>query len=170
MQTVDLLIRRDDGRACEAEETGMVFVRGDQVCGEYKGAGSQLEDDGWFPTKDVGFLDSDGYLFLDGRADDVIVRGGENISPGEIEDVLITHPAVKDVAVVAIADEQWGEAVGAAVVCEGAAPSEEDLCALVKDRLRSSRIPSKIIFVDKLPYNETGKLLRRVLRDQLAGQ
>ena len=130
--------------------------------------GSQLDEDGWFPTKDIGFVDSEGYLFLDGRADDVIVRGGENISPGEVEDVLLSHNAVKDVAVVAVEDEQWGEAVGAAVVCDGPQPSEDELGALVKDKLRSSRVPSKIIFMDELPYNETGKLLRRVLRDQIA--
>ena len=167
LPSVDLLIRGENGEPCQAEETGMVFVRGDQVSGEYKGAGSQLEADGWFPTKDVGFVDAEGYLFLDGRADDVIVRGGENISPGEVEDVLMTHDAVKDVAVVAVADEQWGEAVGAAIVCHCDAPSEDELCALVRDKLRSSRVPSKIIFVDELPYNETGKLLRRVLRDQI---
>lgn len=166
---VELQIRGEDGEICGPEEVGLVFVRGDQVGGEYKGLGSQLDGDGWFPTKDVGFVDADGYLFLDGRADDVIVRGGENISPGEVEDVLIKHEAVKDVAVVAVADEQWGEAVGAAIVCKGVTPPEEELCALVKDRLRSSRVPSKIMFVDELPYNETGKLLRRVLRDQIAG-
>ena len=168
LPTVELQIRGEDESICGPEEVGLVYVRGDQVGGEYKGLGSQLDAEGWFPTKDVGFVDFEGYLFLDGRADDVIVRGGENISPGEVEDVLITHEAVKDVAVVAVADEQWGEAVGAAIVCKADAPDEEELCALVKDKLRSSRVPSKIMFVDALPYNETGKLLRRVLRDQLA--
>lgn len=165
---VELQIRREDGALCAADEVGLVYVRGEQVGGEYKGMGSQLDAEGWFSTKDVGFVDGEGYLFLDGRADDVIVRGGENISPGEIEDVLLTHDAVKDVAIVAIADEQWGEAVGAAVVCAGDRPEAGELCSLVKDRLRSSRVPTKIIFVEELPYNETGKLLRRVVRDQLA--
>ncbi len=168
LPTIELLIKSEDGKLCAPDEVGLVYVRGEQVGGEYKGMGSQLDDEGWFPTKDVGFVDGEGYLFLDGRADDVIVRGGENISPGEVEDVLISHDAIKDVAVVAVADEQWGEAVGAAVVCNGDQPSEEDLCAMVKNRLRSSRVPSKIIFMDELPYNETGKLLRRVLRDQIA--
>jgi len=168
LPTIELQIRSEAGDLCAADEVGLVYVRGEQVGGEYKGTGSQLDAEGWFPTKDVGFVDSGGYLFLDGRADDVIVRGGENISPGEVEDVLLTHDAVKDVAVVAVSDEQWGEAVGVALVCHGAAPEEAEICALVKSKLRSSRVPSKIIFVDQLPYNETGKLLRRVVRDDLA--
>ena len=168
LPTVELQVRHEDGTICDIEQTGLVFVRGDQVSGEYKGSGSQLDDEGWFPTKDVGFVDSDGYLFLDGRADDVIVRGGENISPGEVEEVLLAHARVKDAAVVAIPDEEWGEAVGAALVCTEPAPSEEELCTMVREKLRSSRVPSMIMFVNELPYNETGKLLRRVVRDNLA--
>jgi len=167
LPTVELQVRDEEGKICAADQVGQVYVRGDQVGGEYKGIETSL-DDGWFSTKDVGFIDSEGYLFLDGRADDVIVRGGENISPGEVEDILISHHAVKDAAVVAIADDQWGEAVGAAIVCETEPPDPEELCALIQGELRSSRVPSKIIFVDALPYNETGKLLRRVVRDQLA--
>ena len=97
-------------------EPGLVFVRGAQVSGEYRESGSQLDAGGWFATRDRGWIDQAGYVFLDGRADDVIVRGGENISPGEIEAVLREHPAVADAAVVAIASEEWGEAVGAVVV------------------------------------------------------
>ena len=93
-------------------------MRGDQVSGEYKGLGSQLDAEGWFPTKDRGFVDADGFLFIDGRADDVIVRGGENISPGEIEDLVRGHHAVSDVAAVAVPDVEWGEAVGLAIVCD----------------------------------------------------
>ena len=79
--SIELQIRSEDGVICGAEETGLVWVRGDQVSGEYKGLGSQLDAEGWFPTKDRGFVDADGFLFIEGRADDVIVRGGENISP-----------------------------------------------------------------------------------------
>lgn len=162
--TIELQIRREEGGTCEAEETGLVWVRGDQVSGEYKGLGLQLDADGWFPTKDRGYVDEGGYLFIDGRADDVIVRGGENISPGEIEDVLRTHTAVKDVAVVAVPDEEWGEGVGVAIVC-AADVSDEDLCELIRSNLRSSRVPSAIKRMEELPYNETGKVLRRVIRD-----
>jgi len=165
--SIELQVRNEDGTLCNAEETGLVYVRGDQVSGEYKGMGSQLDDDGWFLTKDRGFVDADGYLFIDGRADDVIVRGGENISPGEIEDVLRAHDCIKDVAAVAVPDLEWGEAVGLALVCTGDI-SDEEICALIKSKLRSSRLPSHIVRMEELPYNETGKLLRRVIRDQLA--
>jgi long-chain acyl-CoA synthetase len=165
---VEIQIRDEDGRVLGAEEAGLVYVRGPQVSGEYRELGSQLDAEGWFPTKDRGYLDAEGYLFLDGRADDVIVRGGENISPGEIEDVLLSHDAVADAACVALPDEQWGEAVAAAVVLKpGATVSIEALQALVRGQLRSSRVPQKIVFKNALPYNETGKLLRRVIRQDL---
>ncbi|MEQ1438847.1 class I adenylate-forming enzyme family protein [Fontimonas sp. SYSU GA230001] len=166
---VEIEIRDESGQVLGPEQAGLVFVRGPQVSGEYLSLGSQLDADGWFPTKDRGYLDAEGYLFLDGRADDVIVRGGENISPGEIEEVLLSHPAVADVACVAMPDEQWGEAVAAAVVLkDGAKASAQELQELVKGRLRSSRVPQKIVFKDALPYNETGKVLRRVIRQEFA--
>lgn len=165
--SIELQVRSEEGEICGAEETGLVWVRGDQVSGEYKGMGSQLDAEGWFLTKDRGFVDIEGYLFIDGRADDVIVRGGENISPGEIEDVLRAHDAVKDVAAVAVVDTEWGEAVGLAIVCP-AEVSDNELCDLVRSKLRSSRVPSVIKRMDELPYNETGKLLRRVIRDSFA--
>jgi acyl-coenzyme A synthetase/AMP-(fatty) acid ligase len=128
-----------------------------------------LDADGWFPTRDRGWTDADGYLYLDGRADDVIVRGGENISPGEIEAVLLAHPAVADAASVAVPSEQWGESVGAAVVLRQAATvSATELQQWVRERLRSSRVPERIVFRAALPYNEMGKVLRRKLREELA--
>ena len=165
--SVELIIKDDEDNICLPEELGNVWVRGEQVSGEYKGIGSKLDSEGWFPTKDRGFLDNDGYLFIDGRADDVIVRGGENISPGEIEDVVRTHPNVEDVAAVAVKDIEWGEAVGLVIVASS--PIEDsEIIKLVKTKLRSSRVPSIIKYMDELPYNETGKLLRRVIRDNFA--
>ena len=164
---VELQVRDEDGTPLPNGQAGLIFVRGGQVSGEYLTQGSQLDGDGWFSTRDRGWLDVDGYLFLDGRADDVIVRGGENISPGEIEDVLLTHPAVADVAVVAMPDEQWGEGVAAAIVLkEGCKASTEELQTLVRGQLRSSRVPQAVVFKDVLPYNETGKVLRRVIRQE----
>ncbi len=166
---VEIEIRDDNGQAVGANEVGMIYVRGGQVAGEYKEQGSQLDADGWFCTKDLGFFDDGGYLFIDGRADDVIVRGAENISPGEVEDVLREHPAVADVAVAAMPDEEWGEAVAAAVVLkDGATADEAELQALVRERLRSSRVPQTILFKDELPYNDMGKVLRRVIRQEFA--
>ena len=144
-------------------------MRGDQVSGQYKEK-SALDAEGWFPTRDAGYLDEDGYLFLAGRADDVIVRGGENISPGEIEDLLLTHPAIADVAAVAVPSLEWGEAVGIAVVVRGGMdrPEAEELKAMVRARLRSSRVPEVVRYFPALPYNEMGKLLRREVKALLA--
>ena len=152
------------GNVLGPNEAGEIYVRGPQVSGEYLERDAR-DADGWFPTRDAGFVDADGYLYLSGRADDVIVRGGENISPAEIEEVLLSHDAVLDAAAVAIPSAEWGEAVGAAVVFRaGQSATAHELQQLVKARLRSSRVPEKILFVAELPYNETGKLLRRVLK------
>ncbi|MEY2420731.1 MAG: hypothetical protein QOI95_798 [Acidimicrobiaceae bacterium] len=142
---------------------GEIWVRGEQVSGEYLGIGTSVRDDGWFPTNDGGRVDEGGYLFVDGRLDDVIVRGGENLSPGEIEDVLVQHPAVTEAAVLGMPDDEWGEVPIAFVVAHDAV-TELELQSWVRDRLRSSRVPVRITFLDELPYSETGKLLRRVLR------
>ena len=166
---VEIEIRDEDGQQVPAGERGEIYVRGEQVSGEYEGRGSVTDGEGWFPTRDAGSMDADGYLFLEGRADDVIVRGGENLSPGEIEDVVLTHPAVADVAVVGVPSEQWGEAVAAAVVAKaGATIDIADIQEFVKERLRSSRVPELVQIWPELPYNETGKLLRRVVRTELA--
>jgi acyl-CoA synthetase (AMP-forming)/AMP-acid ligase II len=169
LPSIELQVRDADGRVLGAGESGDVYVRGGQVSGEYLEQGSLLDADGWFPTRDRGYVDDAGYLFLEGRADDVIVRGGENISPGEIEAVLLQHPAVSDAAVVAIPSTQWGEAVGAAVVVRrGQQVSAGELQAWVHERMRSSRVPERIEFRDELPYNEMGKILRRVVKQELA--
>ncbi|MEZ5171300.1 MAG: class I adenylate-forming enzyme family protein [Acidimicrobiia bacterium] len=165
---VQLEIRDEAGEALGPGERGEIFVRGEQVAGEYLDQGSRLDADGWFPTRDGGRLDSEGYLFLDGRIDDIIVRGGENISPGEIEDVILGHEAVADCAVVGVADAQWGEAPAAVIVTrDGCSVSEQEIQLWVTDRLRSSRSPSRVEFRDELPYSETGKLLRRKVRADL---
>jgi acyl-CoA synthetase (AMP-forming)/AMP-acid ligase II len=165
---IELQIRDASGRVLGPDGPGMIFVRGGQVAGEYRDSGSALDRDGWFCTHDRGWVDRDGYVYLDGRADDVIVRGGENISPGEIEAVLLGHPAVSDAAAVAVPSEEWGEAVGAAVVLKrGTAVSAAELQQWVRTRLRSSRVPERILFKEQLPYNEMGKVLRRTVREEL---
>jgi acyl-CoA synthetase (AMP-forming)/AMP-acid ligase II len=170
LPTVQIEIRDEQGRALPPGERGEVYVRGEQVCGEYRER-KAVDADGWFPTRDAGWMDAEGYLYLAGRADDVIVRGGENISPVEIEDALMTHPAVADAAAVAVPSVEWGEAVGVAIVLRPgqSAPSDEELCTLIRNRLRSSRVPERIAIMDALPYNELGKLLRREVRVLLRG-
>ena len=168
LPSVEVEIRDEEGQALGPNERGEIFVRGEQVSGEYLGKGSRLNEEGWFPTRDGGSMDSEGYLFIEGRIDDIIVRGGENISPGEIEDSLLEHEAVGDAAVVGLPDEQWGEKVCCVVVLkEGQQASQSELQQWVKDRLRSSRTPETIAFWEELPYNETGKLLRRKVRAAL---
>lgn len=164
LPSVDIEIRDEDGKLLGSWESGEIYVRGPQVSGEYEGR-SVLDDDGWFPTRDAGYLDDHGYLFLSGRADDVIVRGGENLSPGEIEDLLHKHPAITDAAAVGMPSEEWGEVVALAVVeAKGQSISEDEIKAHIREHLRSSRVPEVIHFTSELPYNETGKLLRRVVR------
>ncbi len=166
---VELQIRDQDGAVLGPGERGEIYARGEQVSGEYVGRGSMLDEQGWFPTRDAGELDVQGYLFLEGRADDVIVRGAENMSPGEIEDVLVRHPAIAEAGVVGVPDEHWGEAVAAVVVLKPeAAATAAELQEWVKQHLRSSRVPQHICFATYLPYNETGKLLRRTIRLDLA--
>lgn len=167
LPSVELEIRRDDGSICDVGESGEIHVRGDQVSGEYLHK-KAIADNGWFATNDSGWIDAGGYLFIEGRLDDVIVRGGENISPGEIEDVLRAHPDVADVAVLGLPCVQWGEKVAAVIVPRSQAPDVDALTQHVKSQLRSTKTPESWFFRDELPYNETGKLLRRVLKAELA--
>jgi acyl-CoA synthetase (AMP-forming)/AMP-acid ligase II len=160
---VEFQIRADDGQPAAAGESGLVFVRGEQISGEYRGQ-SSLDSDGWFATRDLGRLDADGYLFIEGRADDTIIRGGENIAPAEVEDVLLAHPQIAEAAVVGVPDPEWGQRLVAVVVGSG---DTAEIRQWVKDRLRSSKTPDEIVFRDELPRTDNGKLLRRVLLAEL---
>ena len=168
LPALEVEVRDIDDAPVPAGEKGEIWVRGEQVAGEYVG-NNVLTDDGWFRTRDAGWFDEHGFLYVDGRLDDVIVRGAENISPGEIEEVLMAHTAVAEAAVIGIPDAEWGEAVAAVVVLHpGGDVTEADLQVWVKERLRSTKMPGVIAFRDELPYSPTGKLLRRVLRDELS--
>lgn len=167
---VEIEIRDEDGNVLGPGETGELFVRGEQVSGRYTGIGSVLDENGWFPTKDIAMLDKDGYLFIGGRSDDTIIRGGENIAPAELEEVLVEHPHVRDVAVVGVEDPQWGQAIVAVVVPRpGADPDPEELREHVRKSLRGSRTPDRVVFRDELPTTPTGKVLRREIIEMLEG-
>ena len=113
-------------------------------------------------------FDQDGYLYIEGRADDTIIRGGENIAPAEIETVLEAHPAIAEACVVGLPDDEWGQRIVAAVVLTpDAAVDDEELRRAVESELRSSKTPERILFVDALPRTDTGKLLRRAIVEQL---
>jgi fatty-acyl-CoA synthase len=168
LPSLEVEVRDTDEAVLPIGEKGEIWVRGEQVSGEYVG-NNVLTDDGWFRTRDAGWFDEHGFLYVDGRLDDVIVRGAENISPGEIEEVLMLHTAVAEAAVIGIPDAEWGEAVAAVVVLHPSGDvSSADLQTWVRERLRSTKMPGVIEFRDELPYSPTGKLLRRVLRDELS--
>lgn len=160
---VEFDIRSAAGESLPAGQTGLVYVRGEQISGEY-GARTALDADGWFGTRDLGRLDEDGYLFIEGRADDTIIRGGENIAPAEIEDVLLTHPGISEAAVIGVPDPEWGQRLVAVVVGAG---DPEEIKRWVRVRMRSSKTPDAIVFRAELPKTETGKLLRRNLVAEL---
>ncbi|MEN2738698.1 class I adenylate-forming enzyme family protein [Microbacterium sp. X-17] len=164
LPNVEIEIHDEDGAVCAAGVVGSIVVRGPQVAGEYVEAGSAVDADGWFPTRDLGYLDEDGYLFVQGRSDDTIIRGGENIAPSEIEAVLDEHPDVAVSAVAGIPDEEWGQRIAAFVVpAPGRAADADALRQYVRSRLRGSKTPDEVLFVESLPVSATGKLLRRSL-------
>jgi acyl-CoA synthetase (AMP-forming)/AMP-acid ligase II len=167
---IEAQVRAADGAVLPAGGIGDVHVRGDQVSGEYRGTASGVDADGWLATRDRGWIDADGYLFIEGRSDDTIIRGGENLAPAEIEDVLLDHPAVAEAAVVGIPDERWGQDIAAVIVARpGHATDAAELRSWVRSRLRGAKTPALIVFRDSLPHTPTGKPLRReVVADLLA--
>jgi acyl-CoA synthetase (AMP-forming)/AMP-acid ligase II len=160
---IEVQIRGPDGGP-RTGGAGDIYLRGPQVSGEYSGKETVLDDDGWFATRDRGWIDEEGYLFVEGRSDDTIIRGGENIAPAEIEDVLMAHDAVAEAAVVGVPDERWGHDIAAVVVLgPGRVVDSEDLRGWVRARPRGSKTPALIVFRDELPRTATGKVLRRAL-------
>ena len=164
---IEIQIRSEHGQPLPAGQVGGLWVRGPQVSGRYAGTGSVLDAGGWFGTGDRAYVDAAGYIFILGRGDDTIIRGGENVAPAEVEDVLTAHPDVRDAAVIGAADLEWGERIVAFVVArDGAVLDLDRLRAYAGSELRASRMPSEIILRRELPYNATGKLLRRQLRTE----
>jgi acyl-CoA synthetase (AMP-forming)/AMP-acid ligase II len=167
LPSIEVEIRDDHDRPLPPGEVGMIHLRGEQISGEYA-TGSVLDSEGWFCSRDRGWIDEDGYLFIEGRADDTIIRGGENIAPAEIEEVLATHHAVDQVCVVGVPDDEWGQRIVAVVVRVGGATADpEELRELVRGRLRGSKTPDEVVFREDLPHTDTGKLLRRIVLQEL---
>lgn len=167
LPTVEVGVRGTTGFLPQGE-VGEIWVRGEQVSGEYLGRDGAVDDEGWFPTRDRGWIDAEGYLFVEGRSDDTIIRGGENIAPAEIEEVLLQHPDIAQCAVVGLPDEEWGQRIAAMVVLRpGVTLDEAAIQAFARDTLRGSKTPEVVTFVDQLPYTDTGKLLRREVVAQL---
>jgi len=165
---VEVRIRDEQGGVLGAGQVGEIEVRTPRVMKGYAGAAdSALTDDGWLPTRDLGWIDEDGYLYVAGRKDDMIIRGGENIAPAEVESVVQAHPAVEEVAVVGVPDVEWGQRVAAFVVLRpGVQATADELGEFCRQRLASFKKPEVIQFLDELPKNPMGKILRRELRVQ----
>jgi long-chain acyl-CoA synthetase len=152
-------------------EIGEVLVRGDTVMAGYwnnPAASAETLRNGWLHTGDVGCLDADGFLTLKDRSKDVIISGGSNIYPREVEEVLLRHPAVSEVSVIGQSDAEWGEIVIAFIVPRGPAPDTAELDALCLDNIARFKRPKRYLMVDALPKNSTGKVLKTVLREQLS--
>ncbi len=154
----------DGKRITEPDVTGRIFVGSGLKFEGYTGGGSKDEIDGLLSSGDVGHFDKDGLLFIDGRDDDMIVSGGENVFPAEVENLLIEHRAIADAAVVGVKDEDFGQRLKAYVVLkDGQSLSEDEVKAHVKSELARHKVPREVEFVDELPRNATGKLLRKEL-------
>ncbi len=124
-----------------------------------------VDDEGWFRTGDAGYVDADGYVYIHDRVKDMIVSGGENVYPAEVENVLMGHPAIADVAVIGVPHERWGETAKAIVVVEpGAELDPDDVIAYARERLARFKCPTSIEIVDSLPRNPSGKILKKDLR------
>jgi long-chain acyl-CoA synthetase len=154
-----------------AGEIGEVCVRGDIVMAGYLNdpeATATALANGWLHTGDLGRLDERGYLTLVDRSKDLIISGGSNIYPREVEEILLLHPAIKEAAVIGVPDAEWGESVLAAVVKkEGHIPDEQELDLFCLEHIARFKRPKRYVFVDELPKNATGKVLKRELRERL---
>ncbi len=167
------IVDTDTGRDLPVGAVGEVWTRSDQNMLGYWNkpdeTAAALTEDGWFRTGDAGWLDAEGYLFLHDRIKDMIVSGGENVYPAEVENALLAHPHVADAAVIGVPDERWGETVKGIVVKAPGAPGDDDalaadIMAATRDRLAHYKCPTSIDFIDLLPRNPSGKVLKRELR------
>lgn len=167
---INVHVRIVDKDGCDVQpgDTGEIIVRGDKVFRGYWKLPTETEKvlkDGWYFTGDLGKLNAEGYLYIVGRKKDMIISGGENIYPAEIEEAIISHPAVKDVSVIGIPNRKWGEEVCAVVVLsENTKSSEDEIIKYCEERLASYKKPKSVHFVDSLPINTMGKVDKSLLK------
>ncbi len=171
MADVEMKVIDEDGKDLPQGEVGEIVARGPRVMTGYwkdeEKTSETIDKDGWVHTGDIGYLDEDGYFFLSGRATDMIIRAGENISPEEVEAVLLTLPKIEEVAVIGIPDEDWGEVpMCVAVIKPGETCTAEELMEFCRANLASFKRPRSVVFCDELPRNPMGKILKKQLREQ----
>ena len=168
---VELCILNEEGERLGPNQVGEIAIRSGRIMRGYYGAAEATQaaiQDGWLRTRDLGWMDEGGYVFLAGRQSDLIIRGGENVAPEEVEVVLESHPSVQEAAVVGIPDEEWGERIVAVVATHpGTVVPAEELVEYCRQRLASYKKPEDVFFAETLPRNALGKLLRKDLRTQL---
>ncbi|MCK5553577.1 MAG: AMP-binding protein, partial [Deltaproteobacteria bacterium] len=166
---VEVRILDEEGNSLPPFEEGEIVARGPRIMTGYwhdeQKTSQVLTGDGWLRTGDRGWIDDDGYIYLAGRADDMIIRGGENISPEEVEDVLYSHPKVEEAAVIGVPDKEWGQQPRAIVVLKKKeVASSDEIMEYCRSRLSGFKRPRSVVFVQSLPRNPMGKVLRRELR------
>jgi fatty-acyl-CoA synthase len=148
---------------------GRIFVGNSFQFDGYTGGGNKEIIDGLMSSGDIGHFDSAGRLFIDGRDDDMIVSGGENLFPGEVEELLLTHEAVEEASVIGVEDDEFGKRLAAYVVLKpGSDVGEDEIREFVKDNLARYKVPRDVVFIDELPRTPTGKVLKRTLREMHA--
>lgn len=166
---VDIRIVDENGKDVPQGEVGEIIMRAKSNMKGYWHNDAATQDairDGYFYTGDAGFLDDEGYVFIHDRVKDMIVSGGENVYPAEVENALFAHPQIADVAVIGVPDERWGEAVKACVVLEaGAEVQAQEIIDWARERIAGYKLPKSVDFIDALPRNPSGKILRRELRE-----
>ena len=170
LEAVELKIIDASGATLPPGSTGEIVTRSCANMSGYfrmpEATAEAIDAEGWLRTGDAGYLDSDGYLYLQDRVKDMIISGGENIYPAEVENAISGHPAVAEVAVIGVPDDKWGEVVKAVIVpTPGAQRNDADVIAWAAARIARYKLPKSITWVSSLPRNHTGKVLRRVLRD-----
>ena len=167
---VELAILDADGKRLPPGEVGEIATRsGSNMAGYWnlpEATARTLDSDGWLRTGDAGYMDQDGYLYIHDRIKDMIISGGENIYPAEVESAICDHPDVAEVAVVGVPDDKWGEAVKAIVVMKpGKKATSSDIIGFTRERIAGFKTPKTVDFIEALPRNASGKILRRHLRD-----
>jgi len=168
---VEVKIVDEEGTVLPAGEVGEIYAKGPRIMKGYWGdedkSAQVITADGWLRTSDKGWMDEDGYIYLAGRSDDMIIRGGENISPEEVENALHSHPKIDEVAVIGIPDPDWGQEPRAIVVLKkNENAGEDEIMAYCRSRLAGFKRPRSVVFIDSLPRNPMGKILKKELREK----
>jgi acyl-CoA synthetase (AMP-forming)/AMP-acid ligase II len=168
---VEMKVVHPEGKELGPGEIGEIIARGPRVMTGYykeeKKTASTIDKEGWIHTNDMGYRDEEGYFYLSGRATDLIKRGGEYISPEELENVICTHPKIEDVAVIGVYDEEWGELPRAVCVLrKGVVCTGEEIMEYCRSRVASFKRPRSVVFVEALPRNTMGKIVKRELREK----